>query len=93
MDVVRLEEGGRTLRARGVVRRVRAEPEVGVVVRFDPNVGYGFLESREGKSFFLHRSEFLRGELPYIGMRVRFYASKDYQSVPRACHPVIEDRG
>jgi len=95
VDVERLEPNGdKNPRARCVVRLHPPIPFTGAVLRFDPNVGYGFVKVA-GRQFFLHRSELQSGELPRVGMTVSFYASPE--TVPgkpsRACYVQLVDRG
>lgn len=93
VDVGQVETGERSPRARGVVRIVVPQQRIGEVVRFDPNVGYGFV-TVEGKRYYLHRSEIASGELPRIGMKVQFFAGpeSDAGKVPRAVYAQIIDR-
>lgn len=94
VEVGGLEEGGKSLRARGVSRLCKPEILSGTVIRFDPNVGYGFVSVEGSQQFFLHRSEFATNALPRVGMRVSFYAAKPVTGkVPRACYASILDRG
>lgn len=93
VEVDLVEPGARSPRARGVVRIVVPQLLVGEVIRFDPNMGYGFV-SAGVKRFFLHRSEIASGELPRIGMKVQFYPGVDTGTgkVPRAVYATITDR-
>lgn len=93
VEVGQVESGSRSPRARGVVRTVQPQLLSGEVVRFDPNVGYGFLTVGADR-YFLHRSEVADGVLPRVGMKVQFYASPDTGTgkVPRAVYAQIVDR-
>lgn len=95
VEVERLEPNGenKNPRARCVVRLLTPEVFTGEVIRFDPNVGYGFVKVG-GRQFFLHRSELQSGELPRVGMLVSFYAGPEtgVGKVSRACHVQIVDR-
>lgn len=85
--------GDKSPRAYGVRRLAPPLFLEGVVSRFDPNTGYGFIVVG-GQSYFLHRSEFESGALPSVGSRVTFYACQPKgPQVPRACHAVLVERG
>lgn len=68
------------------VRRL-ATPVIlsGVVETFDPYRGYGFIKGSDGNSYHLHKSEIVEGRLPFVGMKVKFYAGQR-KDKPRACY-------
>lgn len=95
VEVGHIEDSGATSpRARSVTRISPMRKLVGKVVRFDPNVGYGFVQVDEAQ-YFLHRSEFQDGSLPLVGSTVEFYVagSVDGPRRPRACHARLLSRG
>jgi cold shock CspA family protein len=61
----------------------------GVVDWFDIGKGYGFILSKHGKPYYLHRSEVREGKLPLPGRRVSFYVGSENR---RACHVTVESR-
>lgn len=82
---------GKAPKARTVKRIHAPEKHRGSVDTFNAEKGWGFVKSDEGVSFYLHRSEVLRGKVPMAGQRVRFYAGFKNDR-PRACYVSIEDK-
>jgi len=96
VEVARLEPNGdKSPRARVVERQNLPKSLTGLVIRFDSNIGYGFVATPDGTQYFLHRSEFSNGELPRVGMTVTFFIGGESKpgKPSRACYPAIIDRG
>lgn len=78
-----------------VVKRVSPVSEkTGVVSKFDPVRGYGFVKDPSGEVFYLHKSDIAEGVQVAAGVRVRFYASgggpQDSGKRPRACYVTFD---
>jgi cold shock CspA family protein len=73
------------------VRRV-AQPKslTGQVTSFDGESGWGFIEGRDGQTYYLHRCEVHGGRMPKPGQRVNFFVGHSNQRA-RACYVVITD--
>jgi len=78
-------------KARQVVRLDPPMKVTGQVRSFDHRAGWGFAESRDGKQYFLHRSDMVQPWLPAAGDGVEFYAGLR-NNKPRACYaqPVVQ---
>lgn len=70
-------------RAIEVRRQLLPEKTLGVVVSYNPDKGWGFVEYDRNMKAFLHASE-VRGWIPYPGARVSFYLGNK-NGKPRAC--------
>jgi cold shock CspA family protein len=57
----------------------------GDVEQFDVGRGYGFIKGKDGKSYYLHRSDMDDPSIPVKGDRVRYFAGFK-RGKPRACY-------
>lgn len=80
-EVSVLKTDSRVLR---VCRTTKPAKQHGVVRRFNPKRGFGFIQTDAGE-YYLHRSEVIGGKVPLKGERVEFYCSQQGDT-PRACH-------
>ena len=61
----------------------------GVVSFFNAEKGYGFIETDDKITYYLHRSEVLGGTLPLVGRKCSFYTSQKIRGA-RASYITIE---
>jgi len=78
-------DGVKAPRALKVLRSHLPTSLSGVVETFDAYRGFGFIKTRTGDSYHLHKSEVVEGRLPLAGQRVSFYGGMRLGK-PRACH-------
>ena len=71
-----------------------AEPikERGWVRSFDPNAGWGFVETASKEVCFIHISDFIAPCVVSIGTEIEFYVGKRRER-PRACYVVLPPVG
>jgi cold shock CspA family protein len=74
-------------RAESVERVSLPESQMGMLEKFDPTRGYGFISSTRGV-YYAHKSDMDPSATPKAGDRVRFYAMPVGAGGqrPRACH-------
>jgi len=64
----------------------------GLVTNYDPVKGYGFIRTKGGKTFYLHKSEVVSKSIPMRGATVDFYAVPapvGSKEAPRACYVTV----
>lgn len=77
-------------KARRVARLAEPVSLSGFVEDFNPEHGWGFIRSSDGRSHYLHRSEMTDGRLPMPGTEVTFYEGFR-KGRTRACYVKIKD--
>lgn len=93
VDLAEIPADGTRLRRAVVVNRKYALlPQRGVVERFNPARGYGFIQGSGQEVFYLHRSDWLSSSEPRVGDRVHFYAGKSASHAKRlrACYVTLD---
>jgi cold shock CspA family protein len=83
---------GKAPKAKRVSRLFSFLPSIGVVEDFNPQRGYGFIRTADGRSHYLHRSEMTDGKLPLAGMRVTFFEGFK-EGRTRACYVSLVSNG
>lgn len=76
-------------------RVIRLDPPIlvsGVVETFNPKTGWGFIQGKDGVSYYLHRSEVDGNRLPLPGMALQFYAGTK-RGKARACYILYSPQG
>jgi len=81
---------GKAPKAYAVYRIAEPRATFGVVDDFNEKRGYGFIQSEDGRSHYLHRSEMKDGRLPMPGMTVTFFEGFK-QGRLRACYVTLTE--
>lgn len=79
-----LTQEGQAPKARTVLRLSEPVASFGTVEDFNEKRGYGFIQTEDGRSHYLHRSEMTDGRLPMPGMEAIFFEGYR-QGRSRAC--------